>query len=467
MTLVSPEDAYRALIPVSDWDAGGLSTAWHEYLALLDEARSNAQEPDLKRAVDFALRSAALETGAIEGLYATARGVTRTVALQGAMWEAALDEIGPDVRGHFAAQLEALELVLDVATQSRSVTEVWIRELHALTCREQKTYRVMTAVGPQDHELHHGAYKTQPNHVTRPDGQLHHYCPVDDVPAEMHRLIEQLQSPEFVALHAVAQAAYSHHAFASIHPFSDGNGRVARALASVFLFRSIGVPLVVFSDQQERYWDALHAADLGQHAAFVGFIEDRAIDTMAMIGDRLREGSRPLTDQAEALHSLFTAHGGLTYAEVEAAGQRLVNAVQVFMSEVAGESGLSPDIQRMIEPRGGKLQCDFGRPYHTLQGGGAFAFRLSCAEPITTGAETTPFVGVADSVDERLAYIVIDANRPQSAPLRVRTDDLHPAITASAEARIRSWVAGAFGAALADLHRGIAQGLHQQGFAPS
>ncbi len=53
------------------------------------------------------VRSAAIETGAIEGLYTTPRGVTLTVAMQGATWQASLHEIGPDVQGHFEAQLAA------------------------------------------------------------------------------------------------------------------------------------------------------------------------------------------------------------------------------------------------------------------------------------------------------------------------------------------------------------------------
>lgn len=54
----------------------------------------------------------------------------------------------------------------------------------------------------------------------------------------------------FASSHPVVQAAYVHHALAAVHPFAEGNGRVARALASVFLYRGVDVPLVVFSDQQ-------------------------------------------------------------------------------------------------------------------------------------------------------------------------------------------------------------------------
>ncbi len=97
---VTPEDGYQPVQPIGAWPAGELSPAWTEFLVILDQRRATATDESLSRSLNVALRSAALETGAIEGLYASSRGVTRTVALQGAMWEAALDDVGPDVRGH-------------------------------------------------------------------------------------------------------------------------------------------------------------------------------------------------------------------------------------------------------------------------------------------------------------------------------------------------------------------------------
>ena len=114
--------------------------------------------------------------------------------------------------------------------------------------------------------------------------------------------------------------------------------------------------------------------------------------------------------------------------------------VQRLVGEVLEEVGLPEDVRRVIEPMGGKIQSDFGRPYHTLQRGGAFHFTLETQTPVTSRAQVTPVVGVADSRDERFAFIVMDGNRPATPPLMLRTDDLHPGTTAAAEARIRSWV---------------------------
>lgn len=77
--------------------------------------------------------------------------------------------------------------------------------------------------------------------------------------------------------------------------------------------------------------------------------------------------------RAAALRDLFVAHGGLSFAEVQARGHRLASELQTVVSQVASEVGLA-DVTRSIEPKHGKVTCNFGRPYHTLSTGGGFAF---------------------------------------------------------------------------------------------
>jgi Fic family protein len=55
-----------------------------------------------------------------------------------------------------------------------------------------------------------------------------------------------------------------HHAFTQIHPFEDGNGRVARALASLIFLKPSWFPVVVTRDDREKYIEALERADSGE-----------------------------------------------------------------------------------------------------------------------------------------------------------------------------------------------------------
>lgn len=70
--------------------------------------------------------------------------------------------------------------------------------------------------------------------------RVHYQAPsADRVPAEMERFISWINSDEAIdAVHAVLKAAIAHLWFVSIHPFDDGNGRMARALTELLLARS-------------------------------------------------------------------------------------------------------------------------------------------------------------------------------------------------------------------------------------
>jgi Fic family protein len=286
---------YRGFPDFSAW--GQLSPEdadlWSRFAASLAERRQAAAPEALKNAVDVAVRAAALDTGAIEGLYNVDRGFTMTVAVQGLAWEQMVEERGAGVRELFEAQLAAYELVLDAVTHKLPITEAWIRALHETLCAPQKTYRVLTDQGWQEQDFPKGTYKSHPNHVLLTDGTVHAYSPVDLVSTEMHRLIEQVRTPEFEAAHPVLQASYCHYAFVVIHPFADGNGRVARALASTFFYRSQSIPLVIFANQRSAYLDGLAAADLGNFGQVISFFQDRGIDTMQLVSESLITAASP------------------------------------------------------------------------------------------------------------------------------------------------------------------------------
>ena len=66
---------------------------------------------------------------------------------------------------------------------------------------------------------------------------IHYQAPsAERVPAEMDRFIAWVNSDE--PIDAVLKAAIAHLWFVSIHPFDDGNGRIARALTDMLLARS-------------------------------------------------------------------------------------------------------------------------------------------------------------------------------------------------------------------------------------
>jgi Fic family protein len=69
--------------------------------------------------------------------------------------------------------------------------------------------------------------------------RVHFAAPAAErVPGEMEKFFEWMNSP--TALDPVLRAAVAHLWFVTIHPFDDGNGRIARAIADLALARADG-----------------------------------------------------------------------------------------------------------------------------------------------------------------------------------------------------------------------------------
>jgi Fic family protein len=93
----------------------------------------------------------------------------------------------------------------------------------------------------------------------------------------MTRYLRELRSKEFLGSHPVLQASYSHYSLVLIHPFSDGNGRVARSLAGAFLYRANSIPVLSLNQDREKYLSSLRAADTGCFREFIDLVQESSI----------------------------------------------------------------------------------------------------------------------------------------------------------------------------------------------
>jgi hypothetical protein len=262
------------------------AVVWGEALASLDRVKQSASSDDLRRALEGAMSAAAVDAGPPEGGYDVECGV---VALQATAWHAAMRET--TVSELFGARLRAYELARDAAINRLPITEMWLRRLHEEICAPQRSVRILFPQGWQDAVLLHGAYKRLPNRGCEADGVPFTCAPVAETPSEMRRLVEELGSSVFARAHPVLQAAYAHYSLVRIHPFQDGNGRVARALASVYLYRAVALPLLIYADDRASYLASIHSANSGNRAVLVDFLFQRAVDAMQLITQHLTAGA--------------------------------------------------------------------------------------------------------------------------------------------------------------------------------
>jgi hypothetical protein len=113
------------------------------------------------------------------------------------------------------------------------------------------------------------------------------------------------------------EAAWLHHRFSQIHPFSDGNGRVARAIASLVLIKSGWFPLIVKREDKPRYIEALETADKGDLKPLVAlFVEGQR--SALLEATEIAYDVRPITSQHEAViaaRDRLMERGGLPLKE--------------------------------------------------------------------------------------------------------------------------------------------------------
>lgn len=245
-----------------------LSRVWHEQRSELEASGALAE---FIRRLN---REWAIETGIIERLYSLDRGVTRLLIEQGL--DSALiahgdtDQPAEYVMALIQDQYETVEGLFDFVGGQRPLSTAYIKEMHASLSRRQAEVEAVDQFGRRfPARMLHGEYKRRPNNPTGPDGQVFEYCPPEHVAAEMDRLVELHHHHQATGLPPELSAAWLHHRFTQIHPFQDGNGRVARALASLVFLRAGLFPLVVTRDERGEYLDALSDADRGDLGTLV------------------------------------------------------------------------------------------------------------------------------------------------------------------------------------------------------
>lgn len=256
---------------LADKELAALSSVWIEQQSKL------ASSANIRRFDERLRREWAIETGLIERLYTLDRGITELMIERGLNAALIPHSSNGDPERTVAIvvdQQSAIDSVFDFVKGARPLSTSYIKELHSLFTRHQPYTEGRDQFGRKRRvELRRGDYKRGPNNPTRPDGSVHEYCPPEHVAAEVDRLVQWHLAHEEAAPEVApeVEAAWLHHRFAQIHPFEDGNGRLARALATLVFVKHRWLPLVVKDSARGKYIEALEAADQGDLRHLVGF----------------------------------------------------------------------------------------------------------------------------------------------------------------------------------------------------
>jgi Fic family protein len=177
-----------------------------------------------------------------------------------------------EMKGHDVALKLVYELVDD---KERNLNENFIRQLNKLLLVRPFFKEAIAPDGqPTRREIRVGEYKSFPNSVRLQNGEIFHYPSPAETPSLMGDLIEWYNNNTD---DAAIVAADLHYRFVRIHPFDDGNGRIARLLMNYHLLKNNLPPVVIKSEDKKNYLRALQEADAGNIEAIRTYIAEKLV----------------------------------------------------------------------------------------------------------------------------------------------------------------------------------------------
>lgn len=216
-------------------------------LALRDQASLGALTDDV------------MKTSAIEGELLNVESVRSSIARRLGVDIGALAPVDRHVEG-------VVEMVLDASMYcDASLTPQRLFGWHAALFPTGYSGMTKISVGAWRDDAT-GPMQVLSGSMTRP--RVHYEAPpAERLPFEMARLLTWAN--ETTAEPALLKAALGHLWFVTLHPFDDGNGRMARAMGDLFLARADGSTQRFYSlsaqiqRERQHYYDALERAQKG------------------------------------------------------------------------------------------------------------------------------------------------------------------------------------------------------------
>ncbi|TSC56025.1 MAG: Uncharacterized protein Greene071421_44 [Parcubacteria group bacterium Greene0714_21] len=153
--------------------------------------------------------------------------------------------------------IKALRYISQMVERKLPITEKAILKIHAL---------VTNKTLPEEQSGH---YRKGPVHVVRrrlgmPQETVYTAPEAKKVPQLMRDLVEWIQKSDKNGVNPIIAAGIAHAEFAAIHPFADGNGRTARALATLVLyargydFRRLFALEDYYNTDRSKYYKAIN-----------------------------------------------------------------------------------------------------------------------------------------------------------------------------------------------------------------
>lgn len=194
---------------------------------------------------------------------------------------------GKPLNDHFkvAGHNDAVNWILDLIKCGEDISEEMICRLHSLLLKESKYKETIRLNGePAENTIEVGRYKSQRNHVVTITGETFYFADPEETPAKIRELVAAFHEESSKDdVDPVILATLFHYGFLRIHPFDDGNGRVARILMNFILMKFGYPPIVIKTDDKENYYAVLRLADAGDPEQFIEYIAENLANSLGIM----------------------------------------------------------------------------------------------------------------------------------------------------------------------------------------
>lgn len=145
---------------------------------------------------------------------------------------------------------QVVQDILQMGRGELNLSEKRIKEVHAAIMYEEDAEKIKLL----------GKWKPYTNEVITYRGEKYEFTSPDEVPEEMHKLVnwlnvesDKIKKGRKDALHPAIVAFEFHLRYVTIHPFYDGNGRTARLFMNIILVAFGYPPVVVKESDKANY----------------------------------------------------------------------------------------------------------------------------------------------------------------------------------------------------------------------